>query len=149
MWACLEKIKLNVFFILQFYSKGLCTLPPKLSSIKKNKKIGSGSIFCVFASVVCILIGKDEEYEKTEKRMRKFQTQCAIALKVCPSSQPYNWVIKTSDWKWLAIQKVNQLLTLIQSENSWIFWIVHDSLIFLRFGYVKLYSLLSTHKTKD
>ncbi len=46
----------------------------------RQKKIGSGSIFCVFASVACILIGKDEEYEKTEKRMRKFRTQCAMAF---------------------------------------------------------------------
>ncbi len=33
----------------------------------RQKKFGSGSIFCVFASVACILIGKDEEYE--EKRL--------------------------------------------------------------------------------
>ncbi len=46
----------------------------------RQKKIGSGSIFCVFASVACILIGKDGEYEKTEKRTRKFQTQCAMAF---------------------------------------------------------------------
>ncbi len=50
----------------------------------RQKKIGSGSIFCVFASVACILIGKDEEYEKKmEKRMRKFQTQCAMTLSLC------------------------------------------------------------------
>ncbi len=41
---------------------------------------GSGSIFCVFAYVACILIGKYGEYKKMEKRMRKFQTQCAITL---------------------------------------------------------------------
>ncbi len=35
-----------------------------------HKKIGSGLIFGIFASVACILIGKDEEYEKMEKRMR-------------------------------------------------------------------------------
>ncbi len=28
----------------------------------------------------CILIGKDGEYEKTEKRMQKFQTPCAMAF---------------------------------------------------------------------
>ncbi len=44
------------------------------------KKFGSGSIFCVFASVACILIGKDGEYEKMEKRMWKFRTQCAMTL---------------------------------------------------------------------
>ncbi len=44
------------------------TLPPKLSSV--IKKIGSGSFFCVFASVACILKGKAEEYE----------TQCAMTL---------------------------------------------------------------------
>ncbi len=55
------------------------TLPLKLSSV--IKKFGSGSIFCVFASVTSILIGKDDEYEKkTENRIRKFQTQCAMAL---------------------------------------------------------------------
>ncbi len=27
-----------------------------------NFFLGSGSIFCIFASVTCILIGKDEEY---------------------------------------------------------------------------------------
>ncbi len=48
----------------------------------RQKKFGSGSIFCLFASVACILIGKDGEYEKTEKRMRKFQTQCAMAFRV-------------------------------------------------------------------
>ncbi len=39
------------------------TLPPKLSSVKKT--FGSGSIFCVFASIACNLIGKDREYGKT------------------------------------------------------------------------------------
>ncbi len=42
------------------------TLPPKLSSI--IKKFGPGSIFCVFASVASIFIGKDDEYEKKEKK---------------------------------------------------------------------------------
>ncbi len=37
----------------------------------RQNKIGSGSIFCVFASVACILIGRDGEYEKTEKRIAK------------------------------------------------------------------------------
>ncbi len=47
----------------------------------RQKKFGSGSIFCVFASVACILIGKDGEYEKKmEKHMRKFRNQCAMAL---------------------------------------------------------------------
>ncbi len=46
-----------------------------------QKEFGSGSIFCVFASVACILIGKDGEYEKNEKRMRKFRTQCAITFR--------------------------------------------------------------------
>ncbi len=30
---------------------------------------GSGSIFCIFASVACILIGKDEEYGKTHAKI--------------------------------------------------------------------------------
>ncbi len=46
-----------------------------------QKQFGSGSIFCVFASVACILIGKDGEYEKTEKRMRNsVWTQCAMTF---------------------------------------------------------------------
>ncbi len=49
--------------------KGLCTLGPK--------KFGAGSIFCVFASVACILIGKDEEYEKNGK------THAKISDSVC------------------------------------------------------------------
>ncbi len=31
----------------------------------RHKKFRSGSIFCVFVSVACILIGKNEEYGKT------------------------------------------------------------------------------------
>ncbi len=54
------------------------TLPPKLSSV--IKKIVSGSIFCDFASLACILIGKDEECEKMEKRTREFRTQCAMTF---------------------------------------------------------------------
>ncbi len=46
-------------------------------------KFGSGSIFCVFAPVACILIEKDEEYERMEKRMREFLTLCAMTLSVC------------------------------------------------------------------
>ncbi len=44
-------------------------------------KFGSGSIFSVFASVAFILIGKDEEYGKTERRLRKFRTQYAMPLR--------------------------------------------------------------------
>ncbi len=41
----------------------------------RHKEIGSGWIFCVFASLASILIGKDDEYEKkTEKRMQRFRT---------------------------------------------------------------------------
>ncbi len=32
--------------------------------IRHKKKLGSGSIFCVFVSVASILIGKDDKYEK-------------------------------------------------------------------------------------
>ncbi len=68
-------------------SKGRRTQSPKFLHIKKinkydltlcksrlhtasetfihHKKFGSGSIFCLFASVAGILIGKDDEYEKT------------------------------------------------------------------------------------
>ncbi len=35
----------------------------------RHKKIGSGSIFCVFTSVACILIGKDEEYGKMHTKI--------------------------------------------------------------------------------
>ncbi len=37
-----------------------------------------GSIFCVFASVACILIGKDEEYEK-----KKWKKHTKISDSVC------------------------------------------------------------------
>ncbi len=40
----------------------------------KKKQIGPGSIFCVFASVARILIGKDDEYEK---RICNICNQCA------------------------------------------------------------------------
>ncbi len=43
------------------------TLPPKLSSV--IKKFGSGSIFCVFASVTSILIGKDDKYKKKDEEI--------------------------------------------------------------------------------
>ncbi len=33
-----------------------------------QKKFGSGLIFCVFASVACILIGEDGEYEKKKRK---------------------------------------------------------------------------------
>ncbi len=45
-----------------------------------QKEFGSGSIFCVFASVACILIGKDGEYEKNEKRMRNFGLSVQLPL---------------------------------------------------------------------
>ncbi len=51
------------------------TLPPKLSSVTINLDQVRFSSFFAF-----ILIGKDEEYEKTEKRMRKCQTPCAMAF---------------------------------------------------------------------
>ncbi len=35
----------------------------------RQKNFGSGSIFCIFASVACILIGKDEEYGKTHAKI--------------------------------------------------------------------------------
>ncbi len=35
----------------------------------RHKKFGSGSIFCIFASVASILIGKDDEYEKMHTEM--------------------------------------------------------------------------------
>ncbi len=46
----------------------------------RQKKFGSGSIFCVFASVACILDRKGWRIRKTEKRMRKFRTPCAMAF---------------------------------------------------------------------
>ncbi len=53
--------------LLNYKSKGHCTLPPKLSSVIKQFR--SGSIFCVFPSVACILIGKDGEYKKTHVKI--------------------------------------------------------------------------------
>ncbi len=84
-------------WVILFHSKGLCTehtlknkydltlcqsrLHTASETFVHQKKFGSGSIFCVFASVACILIGKDGEYEKKrKKRMRKFRTQCEMAL---------------------------------------------------------------------
>ncbi len=36
--------------------------------------------FFFFASVACILIGKDDEYEKMENRIRTFWTRCAMTF---------------------------------------------------------------------
>ncbi len=55
-------------------------LPPKLSSV--IKKCVSGSIFCVFASVASILIGKDDEYEKKIKTHMKLSDSVCKDLKV-------------------------------------------------------------------
>ncbi len=55
------------------------TLSPKLSSI--TNIFGSGSIFCVFASVASILIGKYDEYKK-KNCIRKFRTQYARTLRL-------------------------------------------------------------------
>ncbi len=52
--------KYNLTFVNHDY-----TLPRKFHHHKK--KIGSGLIFCIFASVANILIGKEDEYEKMEK----------------------------------------------------------------------------------
>ncbi len=43
-----------------------------------QKKFGSGLIFCVFASVACILIGEDGEYEK-----KNGKTHAKISDSVC------------------------------------------------------------------
>ncbi len=47
-----------------------------------HEKIGKALIFCIFGCIACILIAKDEEYEKTEKRMQTFRTQCAMIITV-------------------------------------------------------------------
>ncbi len=39
----------------------------KFQTYFRHKKFGSGSIFCVFASVTSILIGKVDEYRKKKK----------------------------------------------------------------------------------
>ncbi len=69
----------NVRTLKNKYDLTLCQsrLHTASETFVHQKKFGSGSIFCVFASVACILIGKDEEYEK---RKRKFRNQCAMAL---------------------------------------------------------------------
>ncbi len=60
-----------------------------------HKKIGPGSIFCVFASVASILIGKDDEYEPPppppKKRIWKFWTQCAITFSLSPVCETRPW----------------------------------------------------------
>ncbi len=35
----------------------------------RHKKFGSGLIFCVFSSVASVLIGKGDEYEKTQTKI--------------------------------------------------------------------------------
>ncbi len=77
------------------------TLPPKLLSVIKF--FGSGLIFCVSTSVVCLLIGKDDEYEKIEKCMRKFRTQCARTFRMFSIQKYY----KTSNYYHCHIRILN------------------------------------------
>ncbi len=51
------------------YDNHVYTLPLKISSVIK---FGSGLIFCVFASVASILIGKDDEYKKMKNAYENF-----------------------------------------------------------------------------
>ncbi len=44
--------------------------------VRHKKKIGTGSIFCVFASVACILKGEDEEYEKKKMHANISDSVC-------------------------------------------------------------------------
>ncbi len=48
----------------------------------RQKKFGSGSIFCVFASVACILIGKDGENGKTHEKISDSVCNGLNALKI-------------------------------------------------------------------
>ncbi len=93
---CAETLKDDNFVQINTTSRcvnHVCTLPPKLSSLKK--KIGSGSIFCVFASVACILIGKDGEYKKNGKTHAKILDSVCNGLKSClfEHSSCCGWVI--------------------------------------------------------
>ncbi len=54
------------------------TLSPKLLSV--IKKLGSGSIFCVFTSVASILIWKDDEYKTWCARTFTFNIGCGRLL---------------------------------------------------------------------
>jgi len=58
------------------------TLPPKLSSVMKKSR-SEIQIVCVFASVACILIGKDEKYEKNWKTHAKISDSVCNDLKCC------------------------------------------------------------------
>jgi len=73
------------------------TLPPKLSSVIKK---GSGSIFCIYASVASILIGNDEyENDKYEKTHTKISDSVCKDLKgdlLCKNSQNKVLNVKTA-----------------------------------------------------
>ncbi len=87
IWVLLSKGE-NDILIRNFrtlknkYDFTLCqsiyTLPLKRSSVIKQFR--SGSIFCIFASIACILIGKDEEYEKIKNARENFRlsVQCSL-----------------------------------------------------------------------
>ncbi len=60
----------NVHTLKNKYDLTLCQSRLHTASetfVRQKKKIGSDSFFCVFASVACILIGKEDEYEKNGK----------------------------------------------------------------------------------
>ncbi len=66
MNKCLRIFVQIIFMLKNKYELTLwkSRLHPDSETFVHHNKFGSGSIFCVFASVAFILIGKDEEYEK-------------------------------------------------------------------------------------
>ncbi len=103
LYACitlnLNGLKVSAHWVRNFrtlknkYDLTLCQsgLHTASETFVRQKKFGSGSIFCVFASVACILIGKDGEYEKTHLKIS------ALILKEFSPVTPKN----TTASKWL------------------------------------------------
>ncbi len=73
------RVKVSAHWVWNFrtlknkYDLTLCQsrLHTASETFVRQRKFGSGSIFCIFASVACILIGKDGEYEKNGKTHAK------------------------------------------------------------------------------
>ncbi len=109
LYACitlnLNGLKVSAHWVRNFrtlknkYDLTLCQshLHTASETFVLQKKFGSGSIFCVFASVACILIGKDGEYEKTGKTHAKILENLALILKEFSPVTPKN----TTASKWL------------------------------------------------
>ncbi len=81
-----------------------------------QKQFGSGSIFCVFASVACILIGKDGEYENFG-----LSVQWPSLFQSTPIRSQ---ISKSFDLDW----NFGAGLRIISCSESWSEMMVHESL---------------------